>query len=220
MQEGKGLAGWLRARAALVGFVAVYVIVFGFFALRQGNIEFVLYTVAMLGYIAVVLALDARVHLSRLVLWCLAVWGLTHMAGGTVPIPASVQDGDKAVLYAMRAVDWLPRYDQVVHAFGFFSATLVCGEALAAGIAGQTNREVSSRPVSSLPASSHRLSFGLAAGAALMGMGLGAFNEVVEFVMTLVLPETGVGGYTNTGWDLVSNMVGALAGGLICRFRA
>jgi hypothetical protein len=215
MQEGKGLAGWLRARAALVGFVAVYVIVFGFFALRQGNIEFVLYTVAMLGYIAVVLALDARVHLSRLVLWCLAVWGLTHMAGGTVPIPASVQDGDKAVLYAMRAVDWLPRYDQVVHAFGFFSATLVCGEALAAGIAGQNDIRASSEATSS-----HRLSFGLAAGAALMGMGLGAFNEVVEFVMTLVLPETGVGGYTNTGWDLVSNMVGALAGGLICRFRA
>jgi predicted membrane protein DUF2238 len=206
MQEGKGLVGWIKARAALAVFVAVYVAVFGFFALRQGNIEFLLYTVAMLGYIAVVLALDARVHLSRLVLWCMALWGLTHMAGGTVPIPASVQDGDKAVLYAMRVVDWLPRYDQVVHAFGFFSATLVCGEALRAGIVRQTNKDDSSR----------RLSFGLAAGAALMGMGLGAFNEVIEFVMTLVLPETGVGGYTNTGWDLVSNMVGAAVGGLVC----
>jgi len=152
-----------------------------------------------------VLALDARVHLSRLVLWCLAVWGLVHMAGGTVPIPASVQDGDKAVLYAMRVVDWLPRYDQAVHAFGFFSATLLCGEALCAAIMKQADGG----------GSSHRLSFGLAAGAALMGMGLGAFNEVIEFVMTLVLPETGVGGYTNTGWDLVSNMVGATAGGLV-----
>jgi len=209
VQEGKGCIGWLQTHAALAGFVAAYVIVFAFFALRQGNIEFVLYTVAMLGYIAVVLALDTRVHLSRLVLWCLAVWGLTHMAGGTVPIPASVQDGDKPVLYAMRAVDWLPRYDQVVHAFGFFSATLVCGEALSAGMAKQLGQ----------PNSTRRLSFGLAAGAALMGMGLGAFNEVVEFVMTLVLPETGVGGYTNTGWDLVSNMVGATAGGLVCWCR-
>ena len=32
--------------------------------------------------------------------------------------------------------------------------------------------------------------------------------------MTLILTEHGVGGYENTGWDLVSNMVGAVAGGL------
>jgi hypothetical protein len=43
-----------------------------------------------------------------------------------------------------------------------------------------------------------------------MGVGLGALNEVVEFVMTLTLPETNVGGYENTGWDLVSNLIGAL----------
>jgi hypothetical protein len=32
---------------------------------------------------------------------------------------------------------------------------------------------------------------------------------VVEFVATLLLPKTNVGGYENTGWDLVSNAVGA-----------
>jgi hypothetical protein len=34
-------------------------------------------------------------------------------------------------------------------------------------------------------------------------------NEVVEFVATLLIPETNVGGYRNTGWDLVSNLIGA-----------
>ena len=36
---------------------------------------------------------------------------------------------------------------------------------------------------------------------------------------TLVVPEHGVGGYTNTGWDLVSNLVGAAAMGVWIRLR-
>jgi hypothetical protein len=50
---------------------------------------------------------------------------------------------------------------------------------------------------------------GLMVLAATAGMGLGALNEVVEFLATLALPNTNVGGYLNTGWDLVANLVGA-----------
>jgi hypothetical protein len=45
---------------------------------------------------------------------------------------------------------------------------------------------------------------------ATAGMGLGALNELVEFAATLLIPETNVGGYMNTGWDLVANLVGAM----------
>jgi hypothetical protein len=49
-------------------------------------------------------------------------------------------------------------------------------------------------------------------------MGFGGLNEVIEFFLTLTLPETNIGGYMNTGWDLVSNLVGVtLACGLIVR---
>jgi hypothetical protein len=49
-------------------------------------------------------------------------------------------------------------------------------------------------------------------------MGFGGLNEVIEFFLTLTLPETNIGGYINTGWDLVSNLVGVtLACGLIVR---
>lgn len=51
---------------------------------------------------------------------------------------------------------------------------------------------------------------GLLTLAAAAGMGFGALNEVIEFFMTLLVPETNVGGYINTGWDLVANLVGAL----------
>ena len=42
-------------------------------------------------------------------------------------------------------------------------------------------------------------------------MGFGGLNEVIEFFLTLTLPETNIGGYINTGWDLVSNLVGVTA---------
>jgi hypothetical protein len=50
-------------------------------------------------------------------------------------------------------------------------------------------------------------------------MGVGAANEVVEFLATRVLPETNVGGYENTGWDLVSNTVGCLIAAVLIHAR-
>ena len=39
---------------------------------------------------------------------------------------------------------------------------------------------------------------------------------MIEFAATLLLPKTNVGGYVNTGWDLVCNLIGAvLAAGWI-----
>ena len=52
----------------------------------------------------------------------------------------------------------------------------------------------------------------LSVGAAL---GLGALNEMVEFIATLAHHGAHAGGYWNTGWDLVSNFTGATAGGLV-----
>ena len=51
------------------------------------------------------------------------------------------------------------------------------------------------------------------------GMGFGAFNEVIEFVATRILPDTNVGDYENTGWDLVSNLAGSVIAALIIRIR-
>jgi hypothetical protein len=57
-----------------------------------------------------------------------------------------------------------------------------------------------------------------AVGAAL---GLGALNEMVEFLATLAHHGAHAGGYWNTGWDLVCNFIGAGAAGLvIARSRA
>ena len=49
----------------------------------------------------------------------------------------------------------------------------------------------------------------------LFGMGIGALNEVAEFAIGLNVEESNVGGYLNTGRDLVANLLGAAAAALV-----
>jgi putative membrane protein len=53
----------------------------------------------------------------------------------------------------------------------------------------------------------------------MAGLGIGAVNEIVEYIATLLIPETGVGGYDNTLLDLISDLIGALFALLIIRHR-
>ena len=43
-------------------------------------------------------------------------------------------------------------------------------------------------------------------------IGIGAINEIAEFIPVLFLENTGVGDYFNTLWDIVFNTLGALVG--------
>lgn len=45
-------------------------------------------------------------------------------------------------------------------------------------------------------------------------MGIGALNEVFEFGVSRMNPNSNVGGYLNTGWDLVYNTLGCLSAAL------
>jgi len=194
-----------RLSRALIAFVLLYMLAFGALALWQGNTEFLIYAASMVVFIVLVLVVHRRVGFSAAALWCLAVWGCLHMGGGTVPIPADLADTGSArtVLYSLRPWASWPRYDQVTHAFGFFSATLASFEALLV---------FAGRP--------RRIGAGLCVAAGLVGVGLGACNEVLEFGVTLVVKHNNVGGYVNTGWDLVSNTVGATLAGVLCWVRS
>ncbi len=73
------------------------------------------------------------------------------------------------------------------------------------------HRHLGGHPVL-LPAEpGHRL--GTAIVVSLLGQGVGAFNEVVEFWSTHLLAATNVGGYENTGRDLVANLLGSAVAG-------
>lgn len=164
-------------------------------ALGRGNFEFLLYIAVMLVLMGVVWVVDRRVGLSSGVLWGLSVWGLAHMAGGLVVVPPGWPvNGENRVLYSLWLIPGRLKYDQVVHAFGFAITTWVCWQALRAAI----------RHHGGAPAPT----FGLMVLCAAAGLGFGALNEVLEFAATLLLPQTNVGGYLNTGWDLVANLFG------------
>lgn len=179
----------------LAAFVGLYMVGFSGLAVFRGNTEFIFYGVVMLLIIGGIVFMHMRVSFSAVVLWGLALWGLAHMAGGNVPVPLSlVPDGATAVLYNLKPASFIPKYDQLTHALGFGFATLAAWEAMRTAIGPGV-----------------RPSLGLAIAIACVGMGLGAVNEVVEFAAEMLVPDTNVGGYINTGWDLVSNMVGTTA---------
>jgi len=179
---------------AVLGFTLLYIAGATPWALLRGNIEFLLYVAVMLLMIGLVAAIHLRVGLSREVLVGLSLWGLIHMAGGLMPVPEGWPiHGDKRVLYSLWLIPDYLKYDQLVHAFGFGVTTWVCWQGLCAATGVR------------------RPTVGLLLLCAAAGMGFGAVNEVVEFIATLSVPETNVGGYANTGWDLVANGVGAAA---------
>lgn len=183
-----------RTRWVLI-FVLAYVGAAIGAAIYSQNLEFIFYSMAVVLIIVLIGYMDARVTFSQLVLWGLAIWGLAHLAGGQVPIPLEVTEPDKSpVLYNLRLLPWLPKYDQIIHAYGFAMSVIAAHEAMSAHF-GKVLR------------------IGWAVGSVLflVGLGLGAVNEIIEFTAVLAVPDTNVGGYINTGWDLVSNAVGALA---------
>lgn len=195
-----------RKVLSVVAFTGAYLAAALVLALARGNQEFLFYIVVMLALIAAVWAVHRSVALSAGALWCLSIWGFLHMAGGllTVPVGWPVESASR-VLYTLWLIPDRLKYDHVVHAFGFGTTTWVCWQGLRAAFRRRGAMVVPE--------------FGVLVLAAAAGLGFGALNEVVEFAATLLVPETNVGGYLNTGWDLVANSVGAtVAATLIWKF--
>lgn len=143
-----------------------------------------------------VMAVDRRVAFSGVVAAGLTAWAVAHLAGGLVGL-----DGDRVLYNAVLGPG--VRYDNVVHFFGFGVAGIACWEAL-----------------------SHFTVWAVRPSARatalivwLFGMGVGAVNEVVEFGVSQVVEDSNVGGYLNTGRDLVANLLGAAVAGLLVARR-
>lgn len=181
----------------VAAFTLAYMVAAMILAALNWNYEFLYYGAMMVLFIIIIAVMDRNVRFSQLVLWGLSIWGIAHLLGGTVAIPERfLEPGTANTLYNARPVSWLPKYDQIVHAYGFGISTLAAWEALSAHV-----RAINPRM---------RPTIGPLVAVVLIGMGLGAMNEVIEFLATLIMPGTNVGGYVNTGWDLVSNLVGCL----------
>ena len=180
----------------VAAFTLAYLVAALLNAVVRGNVEFLFYIAVMLGLMGMVWLVHRHVGLNGAVLWGLSVWGLAHMAGGLLVVPEGWPVNEESrVLYTMWIIPGRLKYDHVVHAYGFGMTTWVCWQGLRAAVRRR--------------AGAVSATFGLMVLSAAAGLGFGALNEVVEFAATLLIPETNVGGYRNTGWDLVANLFGA-----------
>ncbi|MGK2929982.1 MAG: hypothetical protein ACSLFO_10450 [Acidimicrobiales bacterium] len=151
-------------------------------------------------YLAIVSLLGFVIHHARRqplpdrLAVALGVVACTHLAGGLVHV------GD-SVLYNADPGTELLQYDHPAHALATFVATMLVWELYLRPLVGTCRR-------------------GLVLVGVLAGLGLGAVNEMVEFLSTLVQDGSHVGGYENTGWDLVTNAGAGVAAGLVLRRSA
>jgi uncharacterized membrane protein YjdF len=179
---------------------AIYILGFGAFFILQGNMEFAWYVLVMVGVYLLLALTIKRSKFPLWLLWALSLWGLLHMLGGGLRI-------DDHVLYAQQLFHligagetYILKYDQVVHFYGFGVATIVLYHLLRPYLAPTTKWSV----VNAILVAS--------------GMGLGALNEIVEFMAVIFSGRNGVGGYFNTAIDLVFNMLGAIVAIIIMNY--
>jgi len=169
---------------------AIILIIFSIFYIGRKNYEFLGYIGVIVFFFAVILLTNQKVNYPNSVLWGLTLWSLMHLCGGSIPLNGA------------RLYDWIIipivgepylifKYDQLVHIIGFGVATCLMWALLKDKL----------RPLE------HRVAVFIVV--VMAGLGVGAFNEIVEFIPTIFI-ETGVGGYENTALDLVADLIGAL----------
>lgn len=166
--------------------------------IRNANYEFVIYIAVIVFFLVVFIATNHKVYYPNALLWALTAWAVMHMVGGAMFI-----NGVK--LYEIILIPLsqdLPifRYDQLVHIVGFATATATMFYILK-------------------PLLKERLEgyWALSIIVISAGLGIGALNEIVEFITSVIVSESGVGGYLNTSLDLVSDLIGAGLAMLIIR---
>ena len=166
-------------------------LIFAFVFAKRKNYEFMIYIGVIIFFLFLILYTNKKINYPNSILWGLTAWSLLHMSGGGIYI-----NGRKLYALMIYPIVGEPynifKFDQFVHIVGFFVATLVVYHLIKPKLV-KDHKWVA-----------------LSIVVVMAGFGLGALNEVVEFIATVITPETGVGGYENTALDLVSNLIGAV----------
>jgi len=182
-------------------FTLAYVLAYAFYYISIRNFEFLWYILVLVFFFALIFFTIEKTKFDYLILWGLSIWGLLHMSGGGL-----IVNGD--VLYNLQIINLFSigdtsvlKFDQFVHIFGFFVTALVAFHLLKKQIKGKPNWTL------------------IYIASALISMGLGVVNEIVEFIATISIEQVNVGGYYNTSLDLIANTVGAFLAIFLMRLR-
>lgn len=174
----------------LTNIIALVIFIFVF--LSMANYEFIIYVGVIIALLVLLLKTNDRVNYPNVVLWGLTGWSLMHMAGGGLYFN-DVRLYEIILIPIVGEPYWILKYDQFVHMIGFGVATMAMFYLIKPHLKETIVRWT-----------------GLSIVIVMSGLGIGALNEILEFIATVLVPETGVGGYHNTSLDLVANLIGAI----------
>lgn len=176
------------------------IVAFGAYYLVRLNHEFIIYVGVIIVFLALIGLTLTKVDYTLGSLVGLTVWSVLHLAGGAVPVgQGRLYD---LILVPLSSTYPVWRYDQLVHIWGFGAATLVMYCLL---------RRPLARPATNPVA--------LSVVIVMAGLGVGAFNEILEFIVNVTVPESGIGGYMNSSLDLCADLIGAMLGLVYIRAR-
>lgn len=164
------------------------------------NYEFLMYIGVIIFFLFIIIATNEKVHYPNSVLWGLTLWAFLHMSGGGLYVRGIKLY--EIMILPISGTYQIFRFDQLVHIIGFGVATLVMYYILKPVLIPGLNKWAA-----------------LSIIIVMSGLGVGALNEIVEFLATVILPETGVGGYINTSLDLVADLIGAIFALIFIRVR-
>jgi hypothetical protein len=185
-----------------VGVVVVADVGFGIYGFATASPNTVTYVLAVAGLGFLIRWLRKAPVPDALALG-LALHAVFHLAGGLINVGNDVLYNASIGPTVSSLHTHILQYDHLVHTFGSCVGTLTLWTLLVPRSEGSTGR----RDVITL--------------CVLAGLGIGAINETIEFLATIAHSGSHVGGYDNTGWDLVCNTVGALiAAGVILKSRS
>src|SRR3989344_4251795 len=146
----------------------------------------------MIILITIVSFLHLKYKFSTLSLIGFSVWGIGHMLGGSTLLTK-----ERLYVYVIYPLftsgdTIIFKYDQLMHFYFYLVATIMIYEIFKNYVKKESNW------------------FVLSIFLIFASIGVGAFNEIIEFMPVLFLGNTGVGGYYNTLWDIIFNTFGAI----------
>ncbi len=178
----------------LLVFSFLYVAFFLLNAVLHGNFEFFYYAIIVVALILFVNINYEKFHLSKSVLFGLALLGFFHLLGGSW------------YLGGIRLYDhyfWIFKYDNFVHFFGGFVMLLISYSILSPYFKIIKNKKP----------------FAFAFILVIFTLGAGAVIELVELLAVIFMnagPQ--VGDYMNNAFDIVFNLLGATAASFVAYF--
>lgn len=185
----------LLKRGQLLIFIVnlIYLVFFGFLFLSRKNYEFIGYIGVIIFFLVLILLTNKKVDYPNFVLWGLTIWGIMHMLGGGLLLKNGTMKLYTIIIVPISKAYNIFRYDQLVHIIGFGVATLLMYILIKPLLKPNLKKWTAISIV-----------------VVMAGLGVGAVNEIVEFITTFFVAETGVGGYVNNSLDLVADLIGAI----------